>query len=98
MVWPAVGGVPAGRGRARFDEVGEPAAGRRLSRTGTTCELRDVNAADRADFALHRVADASRMELVAAYAQTYRSIGHESVSALTTATGAFPLGVRDEAH
>jgi len=50
---------------------------------------RDVNAADRADFAVQSVFHTSLMNLVAADAPTEWSTGNQTESALTATTGRF---------
>jgi hypothetical protein len=64
----------------------------------TTFGLRDVNAAERTDFSVHRVADASQMELVAGYAPAKRSTGNQPSPALTATTNGFGVYVGEEAH
>ena len=56
------------------------------SRSASGCWILQVDAADRADFALHRVLHTSVMKRVSAYASTARSIANERAPALIAAT------------
>jgi hypothetical protein len=53
----------------------------------STCELGDVNSADRADFAPHRGPDTSLMKLVSAWAPADRTSRTEAAPTLTAADG-----------